>query len=58
MEETKTMESEGFIKHVDDEVDIRVGTNSISNNEKAKNEISEKKPFPLFWARKKVKKIK
>ena len=59
MEESKAMEGEGFIRHVDDEVDVKVGTNSSSKNEKAReHENLEKRRFPwtgwFGWTRKKV----
>ena len=55
MEDSKAEEGEVFIKPIDDEVDVRLGTNSINKNEnKNRSETSGNKRFPSFWTRRKV----
>ena len=55
MEESKKAEDEKFIDRVDDEVDMRIGTNTISEKEIVKRkENSGTRGFPSIWSRKKV----
>ena len=55
MEESKKAEDEKFIDRVDDEVDVRIGTNTKRDKDLAKRtENSGTRGFPSIWSRKKV----
>ena len=55
MEEHNMTENVKFMERVDDEVDVRIGTNAIAEDETAKeNQNLGKRCFPPLCPRKKV----
>ena len=53
-----TKEEEKFIDRTQDEIDVRIGTDNLPNDEKELKDNTEKKEHTFsFWKRKKVNKM-
>ena len=58
MENPDAKEEEKFIERTQDEIDVRIGTDKLPNDDKEHNDSTEKKKQTFsLWKRKKVNKI-
>ena len=58
MENPDAKEDERFIDRIQDEIDVRIGTDKLPNDDKEHKDNTEKKKHTFsFWKRKKVNKI-
>ena len=58
MENPNSKENDKFIERTQDEIDVKIGINTMSSDDKQQKDTPEKKKNIIrFWKRKKVTKI-